>query len=277
MNSQNHTMNYITCLSKERVDVKGLDECLKMTDAPKEDLPLFNALDEHRRTVVSKDASVSHLIVDFDSDFPSSKILWKKMLKGFEYYMYDSSSSCAEASCFRLIIPLKEKVKAIFIKHKNKALQEIFFGCDIRSFDVGRWFFCPSVKCGQYRLNNEVVHEEGQPLDFYELVHWSKLDELNLKSKQKKRFETTFANMSDDERVRYYLDTEFPLMRGNGNSASSLYTAITVCLFHKDYDSFSEVLDKARRENWSEKELKRKIKDAKNFLNLDEEDESEEY
>ena len=80
MNSQNHTMNYITCLSKERVDVKGLDECLKMTDAPKEDLPLFNALDEHRRTVVSKDASVSHLIVDFDSDFPSSKILWKKMI-----------------------------------------------------------------------------------------------------------------------------------------------------------------------------------------------------
>lgn len=260
-------MNYIRYLTDKRVDVKTLEECLQMVDAPKMELPMFNSLTEHRRTVLSRDAEVEHLIIDFDKDSNSSKGLWKNILKPFEFWMYDTSSSCAESSCFRVVLPLKESVNAVYVKYKNECLCNIFFGCDPRSFDIGRWFFCPPLKC-KYGLPNKVIHNEGESIDFYALVKWSPLDNITLKQSNKHKIHRKFANMSDDERISYYLSTEFPLMRGNGDSASSLYTAICVCLHHKDDDTLAEVLDKARRENWSEREIKRKLTDAKNFLGL---------
>lgn len=61
--------------------------------------------------------------------------------------------------------------------------------------------------------------------------------------------------------VREYLDTPFPNISGNGKSDSLLYASIQACKRYKDNETLQKVLDKARSERWSERELERKLED----------------
>lgn len=57
--------------------------------------------------------------------------------------------------------------------------------------------------------------------------------------------------------IVHYLNTSYPLLKGNGDSSISLFKAIRCCLKYGDNRTLYEVLEKARREHWSEKELER--------------------
>lgn len=63
--------------------------------------------------------------------------------------------------------------------------------------------------------------------------------------------------------VRHFLDTSYPKMSGNGDSSISLFKAIRCCLKYSDNETLKKVLDKARRERWSENELNRIITNIK--------------
>ena len=67
------------------------------------------------------------------------------------------------------------------------------------------------------------------------------------------------CDCSKFESVKYYLETPFPLMSGNGDSSISLFRAIKVCQKYKDDRTLNEVLNKARREGWSEREITNKL------------------
>lgn len=60
--------------------------------------------------------------------------------------------------------------------------------------------------------------------------------------------------------VKRYLETPFPHMTGNGNSSSWLYAALQTCMKYGDNDTLDKVLNKARSENWTERELQWKMK-----------------
>lgn len=68
------------------------------------------------------------------------------------------------------------------------------------------------------------------------------------------------CDCSKFESVRYYLDTPFPLMSGNGNSSISLFKAIKCCQKYNDDRTLYEVIAKARAEGWSNKEIEHKLK-----------------
>lgn len=60
--------------------------------------------------------------------------------------------------------------------------------------------------------------------------------------------------------IQRYLNTPFIKMSGNVNSSKWLYAAIKTCQKYKDDQTLQKVLDKARREHWSEAELQHKLK-----------------
>lgn len=68
------------------------------------------------------------------------------------------------------------------------------------------------------------------------------------------------------DKIQHYLRTPYTKMTGNGDSDSSLFKAIVCCLKYKDSFTLNVVLNKARSERWSEKELQQKIRNAEQLL-----------
>jgi hypothetical protein len=67
------------------------------------------------------------------------------------------------------------------------------------------------------------------------------------------------GRMENHEKVRYYLQTSFPNSCGNGNSNTSLFTAMSICYKAGDKQTLEKVLDKARNEGWSDREIEQKF------------------
>lgn len=62
------------------------------------------------------------------------------------------------------------------------------------------------------------------------------------------------------EVVTRYLDTPFPYMTGNGNSSKWLYAALKTCQKYDDEHTMQLIIDKAKREGWTDKEIQHKLK-----------------
>jgi hypothetical protein len=233
------------------------DELKDKTNAPKMELPLFS---------FCIDDKVSAIVLDIENGLSMEQL--KKSLDGFSYIAYFSASSTIEAPRLRAVIPLECDVPADEFDYCKERLQKAFCNvADVHSFESRRFFFMPSEHTGYYNEKNEIVLEEGSSIDFYKTTGFSVADRMRMKlDLLKKAKQIEHRDIHDDDRVQYYLTTEFPYITGNGDSASSLYTAIVTCLANDDEATLEEVLEKARSEKWTEKELSRKVKDAKKFL-----------
>ena len=63
--------------------------------------------------------------------------------------------------------------------------------------------------------------------------------------------------------VKFFLNTPFPKIKGNGNSSSSLFKALRCCIKYHDEQTKDEVLNKARNEHWTEHDLNRMMDNIK--------------
>lgn len=224
----------------------------------KEKLPLFS---------FCVSGKVYACVLDIENGTPLFKVL--EALKNFSYFAYFSASSELEKQRFRVVIPLSEPIDSDVYSYCKDRLHKAFGEiADRHTFEPTRFFFMPSELTGSFQEENILYSNEGSSLDFMKTTGFNAADKLQMYAKQFKKNEADYRDVSEDERIEYYLSTDFPLMKGNGDSASSLYTAICVCLAHGDEETLDRVLDKARSENWSEKELKRNISQAKKFLKL---------
>ena len=231
-------------------------ELLEMRPCKKSSLPMFS---------FCVDGLVHAVVLDVESGVPLFNVL--EALKEFEYLAYFSASSEIERPRFRVVLPLSVPVKAeVFDYCRDKLHQAFAEIADKHSFESKRFFFMASALTGPWRESNELKTNAGAAIDFYGTTGFDILQELKMSAKQKRKGEFKHRDMSEDERVQYYLSTSFPLMRGNGDSASSFYTAICVCLANGDEETLDEVLDKARSENWSEREIKSNLTQARRFL-----------
>lgn len=206
-------------------------------------------------------------VLDVESGVPLFKV--REALNGFTYFAYNSVSCEIERPRFRVVIPFSEPVEAEVFDYCKTRLHEAFAKiADIHSFESSRFFFLPTRFTGPFNEANILKGGCGSSLDFMKTTGFSEEDRLQMQANKLKHQQLGDKDVKDDERVQYYLTTDFPLMRGNGDSASSFYTAICVCLANGDEETLEEVLDKARSENWSEKEIRYNIKQAKKFLKI---------
>lgn len=149
--------------------------------------------------------------------------------------------------------------------------RNVFPGADPKCSNPSRLTRCPSV----------VRHDTGlvQKLMFSSDNYISKNEELMAKMEDaskkwgrneiEMRLEASrkvfFANFArkfnhdgmcrDYKNVKRYLETPFPKVRGNGNSASWFYAALCTCIEYNDNKTLQEVKDKAKREKWTQHEI----------------------
>lgn len=66
--------------------------------------------------------------------------------------------------------------------------------------------------------------------------------------------------------IEHYLNTSYPNLTGNGDSAISLFKAVRCCMKYNDSTTLDEVLKKARGERWTEKELDRIMEKMNKYI-----------
>lgn len=114
-----------------------------------------------------------------------------------------------------------------------------------------------------------VFNNNPSSLNWNSLLEFAVLAQVELEKSQKLNYfdkNEEAYDVSNNMKVRHYLDTPFLKKTGNGDSDASLYRAMCVCLSANDTSTLEEVKAKARREKWSERELSRKINDVEKYL-----------
>ena len=66
------------------------------------------------------------------------------------------------------------------------------------------------------------------------------------------------------EKVTRYLDTAFPKLHGNGCSEAWLFGAMSCCVKYNDMATLDRVIAKAKKEHWSDNEIKHKLDSINN-------------
>ena len=115
--------------------------------------------------------------------------------------------------------------------------------------------------------NNPEIRVKGNVLDRI-------IISLRQKQRQKHLFKATRSNIWSTNKdnpglcqnydvIRHYLNTNYPKLKGNGDSSISLFKAIRCCIKYNDKVTLKEIINKAFREHWTTKELERMIRNIK--------------
>lgn len=191
---------------------------------------------------------------------------FREDMKDYDYVLYQTSTSTKECPKFRAIIPLDRTIN--YDKYTKKAVLQVF---DEYSDKAATWFF--SVDSNH--LDTVEIHDGKLFPSIHITSKANKLMTLSmLEEHQRSKIASTERlysldrkkNVSNNAKVRHYLDTSYTKMTGNGDSDSSLYVAICVCVTAGDDETLDDVLSKARMEHWSRQELDRKINQARRFV-----------
>ena len=68
------------------------------------------------------------------------------------------------------------------------------------------------------------------------------------------------------EPVKYYMNKNYPKLKGNGDSSISLFKAIRCCTKYNDTATLNKVIAKAKSERWSEKEIDHILKNIDKYI-----------
>lgn len=203
---------------------------------------------------------------------PKVMDMFNEYMNNYEFWTYESASSTSECPRFRALIPLDRPLR--WSKHTKKAIGRLF---SMFVDDGASWFEEPL----RHKLST-IKHHEGKefPASVLENVivqleddEKIRMDEYENKSNQIKlwrlrhpEYQPKKVNVSNNEKVRHYLDTPYLKMSGNGDSDNSLYRAICVCVVADDEDTLELVKTKARCERWTSAEIERKVREARRYV-----------
>jgi len=205
-------------------------------------------------------------MIDYDNGYTIEEFM--DVYKDYFYILYTSFSHTEEHHKFRVIMygnyesPLNDE-------EQHYILNECFRNADKTTLQPNRIFYVPAHKQGapyrykfnigkQFPLYNDVIknlversrrdraQEEARRLTYVK----------HLKSKTKK-------SCLKNEKVQTYLNTSYPHDKGNGDSNLNLYKAICVCITCDDNETLELVRQKAKNENWTDKEIDQKIESAR--------------
>ena len=122
----------------------------------------------------------------------------------------------------------------------------------------------PNVKRADTGKKQELIFKHNR--NYYpfakEALRWAKQEKdnktLKLFFNPPRPIRTSNKNNGramNKDKVKYYLNTPFPLQHGNGNSNSSLFTAMSTCFYLGDQQTLDAVIAKAKSEGWTDKEI----------------------
>lgn len=159
--------------------------------------------------------------------------------------------------------------------------QKYFMGADGQCKNPSRLTRAP----GAFRVDKQRVQELllDNPTNYIDKAVPELLDQLKMQIRswnaedsinkvlddEKKR---KFQNKSHDgmckeyTTVKRYLDTPFPMVKGNGHSSAWFFAAVCTCIKYKDGQTLDEVCNKARREHWKESEIRHVLSSARSRI-----------
>ena len=111
--------------------------------------------------------------------------------------------------------------------------------------------------------NNPEIRVKGNVLDRI-------IVSLRQKQRQKHLFNATRSNIWPTNKdnpgmclgydvIQHYLNTNYPKLKGNGDSSISLFKAIRCCIKYNDKVTMATIINKAVKERWTTKEISRMI------------------
>lgn len=227
------------------------------------------SLDERKEALFTH---MSVMMIDCDNLTYDKDIMRKfeDYLTNYEYWTYESASSTPDRPKFRAIVPLDAEIE--WTQFNKKAIGHLF---SMFVDEGASWFEEPLLP----KLNT-IKHHEGKlfpakvlekTIQLLRADYEKKNDEYMMKRNKDMLWRMRHPdynrhnNVSNNAKVRHYLDTPYMKLTGNGDSDSSLYTAICVCITANDESTLEEVMNKAMSEHWTRTEIERKIKQARNF------------
>ena len=206
-----------------------------------EQIKIVKELQDKLTRVVYSGSKSLHCIIEFDPKYENDcakyyKAIWQYIDR--EYFHNKCDNACSNPS--RLT-----RRPGVIRKDTGKE-QELLYNAPKHYFP------------DQYVLSAVVLDHER-----YQLAHTIK----NALNAQQTAFTDNDYNPNgkclnyDD--VKFFLNTPFPKIKGNGNSSISLFKALRCCIKYHDEQTKDEVLNKARNEHWSEHELNRMMDNIK--------------
>lgn len=177
-----------------------------------------------------------HMIIQFTDDFEHTcKDNYKEIWNILNQILFDSKCDCACSNPSRLT-----RRPGAIRADSNKEQKLIY--------------------------NNPEIRVKGNVLDRI-------IVSLRQKQRQKHLFKSTHISLLTSKEnpgmclgydvISHYLNTSYPKLKGNGDSSISLFKALRCCIKYNDNQTMRAVINKARQEHWTCKELERMIENIK--------------
>lgn len=212
------------------------------------------------RTISNIKTKSKFFMVDYDNGYTIEQ--FEKDYKDYFYLLYTSFSHTKELNKFRVIMfgnydkPLNDRQQKTILSHA-------FRNADQTTLQPNRFFYLPA-----HKENGEYVFKQhfGKqfPLwcnDMRKFLDKQLADEARVAKRDKEYYnfhEKKNVDCSNGKAVKEYLNTPYPHKTGNGNSDKNFYRAVYGCIKNHDNKTLELVIEKARNEGWSEKEIEYK-------------------
>ena len=177
-----------------------------------------------------------HMIIQFENDFEQTcKDNYKEIWHIINQILFDSKCDIACSNPSRLTR------RPCAIRADTKKEQKLIY-------------------------NNPEIRVKGNVLDRI-------IISLRQKQRQKQLFKATHINLRSSKEnpgmclgydvIQHYLNTNYPKLKGNGDSSISLFKALRCCIKYNDKQTMATIINKAVKEHWNYKELERMINNIK--------------
>lgn len=178
-----------------------------------------------------------HIVIQFDDDWESTcKDNYKEIWNILNSILFDNRCDCACSNPSRLTR------RPYAIRADNKKEQKLIY-------------------------NNSEIRVKGNVLDRI-------IVSLRQKQRQKPLFKSTHISLRSSKEnpgmclgydvIQHYLNTNYPKLKGNGDSSISLFKALRCCIKYNDKETLKKVINKSVSERWTTKEIERMIENIRN-------------
>lgn len=254
-------LNYFDNLYSKIATQIDFEELLtKVYDKKKEELPMFNFCSHSSSTSSGNDMTCA-IVLDYD-DGEETYVSFIKKFKDYKFFIYTTASNSAYKEKFRVVIPLSKwysyKVIEKFVKYH-------FNSIDACSGTSVRRFYLPSKYDKDGNLTRRGWVANGKIFDSVVNIE-SEVELYDMINSNNESFTTKIirnCDCSKFEHVKTYLNTPYPNVKGNGGaSMNGLFSSICSCVKFNDDKTLNKVIEKAKTEHWTDKEINRIIDKA---------------
>ncbi len=226
---------------RNRTDVNCIQHTrflFEMDNVPlQEQISYLRRNKEHITRCVYSGSKSLHIVIQFDDDWETTcKDNYKEIWHILNSILFDSKCDCACSNPSRLT-------------RRPGAIR------------------ADTAKEQKLVYNNPEIRVKGNVLDRI-------IVSLRQKQRQKHLFKATHISLRSSNKenpgmclgydvIQHYLNTNYPKLKGNGDSSISLFKAIRCCIKYNDKVTMATIINKAVKEHWNYKELERMINNIK--------------